>query len=268
MQIGIPVWMIKVWIWSLLDVEQGQVICGCLSSTIIHFVLFLLPRSWIHLFIDRDPGNRARKMDAVATEKAMDPKPGTHWLFASFALVFLIWAIGKKRARQEAGEDRPSPTKKAKNPLTKETAVVPKKTKPSAPSKANGKSLFFYKTVALSQGAQLSIQSCSLLRNGRSKIWSCPSPPFAQLRSWPDLDQGYGPASVLFSNFMGFVWPDLFSKSREELFAILPEMTGSKCINGISWKLFETPMILLDDKNEVFQVVRDAADNLSLEVSM
>lgn len=45
-------------------------------------------------------------------------------------------------------------------------------------------------------------------------------------------------------------------------------MTGSKCINGISWKLFETPMILLDDKNELFQVVRDAADSLSLEVSM
>jgi hypothetical protein len=87
---------------------------------------------------------------------------------------FSIRAIGKKRARQEAGEDRPSPSKKPKKALAesakKETAVVLKKTKPSAPSKANGKSLFFYKTVVLSQGAQLSIQSCSLFRNGRSKI--------------------------------------------------------------------------------------------------
>ena len=82
----------------------------------------------------------------------------------SFDLVFQF-AIGKKRARHEAGDDRSSPTKKAKKALAKsvkqETVEVPKKTKPSAPSKANGKSLFFYKTVVLSQGAQLSIQSWS-----------------------------------------------------------------------------------------------------------
>jgi hypothetical protein len=71
-----------------------------------------------------------------------------------------------------------------------------------------------------------------------------------------------------FFEFYGVCLTRSFSKNREELFAVLPEMTGSKCINGVSWKLFDTPMILLDDKNEIFQVVRDSADILSLEVSM
>ena len=75
--------------------------------------------------------------------------------------------------RQEAGEDRPSPTKKAKASTEspkKERVVVLKKTRPSTASKANGKRPLFYKTIAFSQGAQLSTQSYFLLRNGRSKI--------------------------------------------------------------------------------------------------
>jgi hypothetical protein len=38
-----------------------------------------------------------------------------------------------------------------------------------------------------------------------------------------------------------------FPKSREELVVLLPELAGSKCLNGVSWLTYETAMVLLDE---------------------
>ncbi|KIM39562.1 hypothetical protein M413DRAFT_447045 [Hebeloma cylindrosporum] len=162
---------------------------------------------------------RPRKTDAVATEKTEDVR------------------LGKKRARQEAGEDRPSPTKKAKTSTKsakKDTVVVLKRTtKPAKPSKANAVD---------------------------PKLFLSPK--------WKVKDMKLPNVTLRRTSQLTELRPRVWASNREELFAILPEMTGSKCINGVSWKLFDMPMILLDDKNEVFRVVRDAVDTLSLEISM
>ena len=38
-----------------------------------------------------------------------------------------------------------------------------------------------------------------------------------------------------------------FFQSREELAVLLPELAGSKCLNGVSWLMYETPMVLIDE---------------------
>jgi hypothetical protein len=48
---------------------------------------------------------------------------------------------------------------------------------------------------------------------------------------------------------------------------MMPEMSNSKwCFNGISWAMYETPMLLLDEINTCFQVERDDQDPLSLDL--
>ncbi len=48
-------------------------------------------------------------------------------------------------------------------------------------------------------------------------------------------------------------FPERSIKDREELLAILPEMCGPKSVNGVSWLLYENPMLILDDTNAFFE---------------
>lgn len=45
-----------------------------------------------------------------------------------------------------------------------------------------------------------------------------------------------------------------FSKSREELVVLLPELAGPKCVNGVSWLMYETAMVLLDESTTCFDI--------------
>ena len=53
-------------------------------------------------------------------------------------------------------------------------------------------------------------------------------------------------------------------QDKEELLAILPEMCGPKCINGVSWLLYQNPMIILDDTTYCFETKR--VDDLTIEL--
>jgi hypothetical protein len=57
--------------------------------------------------------------------------------------------------------------------------------------------------------------------------------------------------TYLFNSALYF--PELSIKDREELLAILPEMCGPKCVNGVSWLLYENPMLILDHANAFFE---------------
>ncbi|KAH9479125.1 Protein RCC2-like protein [Psilocybe cubensis] len=54
--------------------------------------------------------------------------------------------------------------------------------------------------------------------------------------------------------------PRIWFGSEAELRSTLPELTGSTCINGLSWEYYQTPILLLDDANKAFQVTHDDAD--------
>ena len=45
-----------------------------------------------------------------------------------------------------------------------------------------------------------------------------------------------------------------FPKSRKELVVLLPELFGPKCLNGVSWLMYETPMVLLDESTTCFDI--------------
>ena len=58
-----------------------------------------------------------------------------------------------------------------------------------------------------------------------------------------------------------------FPKTREELVALLPELAGSKCLNGVSWLMYETPMVLLDESTTCFDIsLQD--DSVTLDLLM
>ena len=58
--------------------------------------------------------------------------------------------------------------------------------------------------------------------------------------------------------------PSILLQDKEELLAILPEMGGPKCVNGVSWLLYQNPMILLDDTTYFFET--KWVDNLTIEL--
>lgn len=58
-----------------------------------------------------------------------------------------------------------------------------------------------------------------------------------------------------------------FPKSREELVVLLPELAGSKCLNGVSWLMYETPMVLLDDSTTCFDISLQE-DTVTLDLLM
>lgn len=64
--------------------------------------------------------------------------------------------------------------------------------------------------------------------------------------------------------FFTLCFPEYPIKDREELLAILPEMTGPKCVNGVSWLLSENPMIILDDTNSFFEAHK--IDDLTVDL--
>ncbi|KAF8959621.1 hypothetical protein BDZ97DRAFT_1837174 [Flammula alnicola] len=47
---------------------------------------------------------------------------------------------------------------------------------------------------------------------------------------------------------------------------MMPEMSGSKCTNGISWLLYETPMLMLDESIRCFEISREGMDSSSLDL--
>lgn len=48
---------------------------------------------------------------------------------------------------------------------------------------------------------------------------------------------------------------------------MMPEMTGATCVNGVSWRLYETPMVLLDARAApCFGVDRRGKDIRALEL--
>jgi len=58
-----------------------------------------------------------------------------------------------------------------------------------------------------------------------------------------------------------------FSKSREELAVLLPDLAGPKCLNGVSWLMYETPMILLDESTTYFDISLQE-DSVTLDLLM
>ena len=58
-----------------------------------------------------------------------------------------------------------------------------------------------------------------------------------------------------------------FSKSREELVVLLPELAGSKCLNGVSWLMYETAMVLLDESTTCFDISLQE-DSVTLDLLM
>lgn len=81
-----------------------------------------------------------------------------------------------------------------------------------------------------------------------------------------------------FANFRPRIWTSVRNQSssflsvititvlqdKEELLGILPEMNGPKCVNGISWLLYENPMIIMDD-TYFFQARK--VDDLTLDLT-
>jgi hypothetical protein len=59
-------------------------------------------------------------------------------------------------------------------------------------------------------------------------------------------------------------FPERSIKDREELLAILPEMCGPKCVNGVSWLLYENPMLILDDTNAFFEAHK--VDDITMDL--
>jgi len=49
--------------------------------------------------------------------------------------------------------------------------------------------------------------------------------------------------------------------------AILPEMTGTTCVNGISWTLYDNPMLILDDTTMSFEAGLRNGDPLSMDLT-
>ena len=48
---------------------------------------------------------------------------------------------------------------------------------------------------------------------------------------------------------------------------MMPEMTGATCVNGVSWRLYETPMVLLDARSAAcFGVDRRGKNIRALEL--
>lgn len=65
--------------------------------------------------------------------------------------------------------------------------------------------------------------------------------------------------SVLFMFPCWYILIFFLSQSEDELQSTLPELTGPKCINGLSWEFYKTPILLLDEANSAFQVTQDDA---------
>ncbi|RDB27915.1 hypothetical protein Hypma_002236 [Hypsizygus marmoreus] len=59
--------------------------------------------------------------------------------------------------------------------------------------------------------------------------------------------------------------PSIWSSSKDELVSALPEL--SKCINGVSWLLSSTPIMILDEDN-VITVIDSAEDGKSVKLQM
>ncbi|EDR07542.1 uncharacterized protein LACBIDRAFT_298543 [Laccaria bicolor S238N-H82] len=52
--------------------------------------------------------------------------------------------------------------------------------------------------------------------------------------------------------------PRIWSSSKEEFLTVMPELTGTKCVNGVSWLCSQNPYILLEEAGKYFGV--SAAD--------
>lgn len=48
--------------------------------------------------------------------------------------------------------------------------------------------------------------------------------------------------------------------------SVLPEMSGTKCFNGVSWELYETPILMFDEVNTAFRVVCKNGDPRSIDL--
>ncbi|EDR07540.1 uncharacterized protein LACBIDRAFT_298540 [Laccaria bicolor S238N-H82] len=59
-----------------------------------------------------------------------------------------------------------------------------------------------------------------------------------------------GPTGTVAPKFTPRIW----SSSRDELFAVMPELTGTKCVNGVSWMCSQNPYILLEEAGKSFGV--------------
>ncbi|KAF5316310.1 hypothetical protein D9619_006834 [Psilocybe cf. subviscida] len=68
------------------------------------------------------------------------------------------------------------------------------------------------------------------------------------------------------TSFTKTLSPRIWTGSREELLALLPELAGTKCFNGISWYKFPAPMVVLDDTNRCFEIERQEAQPLCLDL--
>ncbi|KAF8159232.1 hypothetical protein B0H34DRAFT_702579 [Crassisporium funariophilum] len=60
--------------------------------------------------------------------------------------------------------------------------------------------------------------------------------------------------------------PRIWASNRKELLAIIPDFTGSRCTNGLSWSMFETPILLLDDTSTCFEILQEGMDTLTLDL--
>jgi hypothetical protein len=59
----------------------------------------------------------------------------------------------------------------------------------------------------------------------------------------------------------------LTTQSKNELTSIMPELSGARCINGVSWVLSETPVIVLDEYNATRVAVHDGGDVVDVIMS-
>ncbi|KAF9563559.1 hypothetical protein CPC08DRAFT_705875 [Agrocybe pediades] len=60
--------------------------------------------------------------------------------------------------------------------------------------------------------------------------------------------------------------PRLWTGGRKEFLAAFPEMGGSQCFNNVSWELYNTPTILLDDNSNAFDVRRLDMDPYTMDL--
>ncbi|KAJ3517008.1 hypothetical protein NLJ89_g770 [Agrocybe chaxingu] len=159
----------------------------------------------------------------------------------------------KKRGRKKADvttEDRPTKRRKAADPSPKKTATVSVSVSTvdndQAPKQKKGRG-----RVAKAKANEASRKDDSL-----EPKWKIVAPP-KSANELQNFDKK--PLSAALK-------PRVWFSDRDELLATLPELSGNKCVNGVSWLLYDTPVILLDESSVCLQLYRRDLDARTLDI--
>lgn len=142
------------------------------------------------------------------------------------------------KKRPKKGDDEPKPPSAKRARVEKNVSQASKKTKATR-AEARPR-------ASAAKAKQSAAKSAS---NLQWKVVACPTPSqvSSELKS-VDLR------------------PRLWSSSREELMSAYVEISGSKCVNNISWKSTEVPILILDDEFISLEKVQDKDDELCMDV--